>query len=235
VALAIELALCLALIAGLAVRPAHNASEAIKAFDVVPPAPPPVAPPPPKRQPAHTSARGDPSPPNLRRQATEIVAPPPVIPLPPPPIIAAPVAGTGGAPSQGAAPVAGPGYGAGGEGNGRGGGGSGDGSGDRSRETPPHRIKGRLSDRDYPGGAAAMGAGGSVVVRYVVAVTGRATNCTVTRTSGNAELDDTTCRLIEQRFRFAPSRDAQGRPVESMIVENHNWAIEEDPDRPPQR
>ena len=43
---------------------------------------------------------------------------------------------------------------------------------------------------------------------------------------GNDALDDTTCRLIEERFRFDPSRDPQGRPVESMVVENHSWEID---------
>ena len=44
--------------------------------------------------------------------------------------------------------------------------------------------------------------------------------------SGSAALDDTTCDLIIARFRFEPARDADGRPVESMIEENHRWIVE---------
>jgi len=45
-------------------------------------------------------------------------------------------------------------------------------------------------------------------------------------TSGSAALDDTTCRLIQQRFRFAPARDGSGRPVRAWIVEQHEWIDE---------
>jgi protein TonB len=45
-------------------------------------------------------------------------------------------------------------------------------------------------------------------------------------------LDETTCRLIEERFRFEPSRDRSGRPVRSRIVENHEWDVEDIPSRP---
>ena len=44
--------------------------------------------------------------------------------------------------------------------------------------------------------------------------------------SGNAALDETTCRLIEQRYRYDPSRDADGRPVRSIIVVNQDWVLE---------
>ena len=52
---------------------------------------------------------------------------------------------------------------------------------------------------------------------------GRATDCRVTRSSGNAELDATTCRLIERRFRYHPSRDPDWRPVRAVLVGNHTW------------
>jgi protein TonB len=63
-----------------------------------------------------------------------------------------------------------------------------------------------------------------VSVRYVVATTGRAIGCQVVRSSGNASLDLTTCQLIERRFRFAPSRDARGRAVPSLVSEDHDWS-----------
>jgi protein TonB len=61
----------------------------------------------------------------------------------------------------------------------------------------------------------------------VVGPNGRVTECRVIRSSGNAELDETTCRLILERFRFAPARDAQGRKVSDVVVEDHTWVIDD--------
>ena len=46
------------------------------------------------------------------------------------------------------------------------------------------------------------------------------------------ELDQRTCALIEERFRFAPSRDGDGRPVRSIIEESHTWEAEGGRDPP---
>jgi periplasmic protein TonB len=46
-----------------------------------------------------------------------------------------------------------------------------------------------------------------------------------------AELDQIACQLIEQRFRFRPALDEDGRPVASTLVENHTWNIEREADR----
>lgn len=222
-----------ALVAGLAVRLPVRAQEVLTLFSAAEPVPrPPEKPPVPARK-RIKRREGEASPPSLRSQATQVTAPKPVIdlPLPPPPVMVAPVVGTGNAPTQGAAPVPGPGFGAGGIGNGRGSGGSGDGDGGGwEDETPPRRIRGRIRDSDYPEGAADAGASGLVSVRYAVEVDGRVTGCRVTRSSGNAELDRTTCQLIEKRFRYDPSRDARGRPVRSIVVVDHEWVMERAPD-----
>jgi len=215
-----------ALVLGLGIAPSSTGpSEALDSFDVTPPKPPPPPPVQPKRIESHRP-RGAAAPPNIRSQATPVVAPPPLVVLPPvSPVIAAPVAGTGADPSQGASDKPGPGTGAGGIGNGTGSGGSGDGDG-YGDETPPRRIRGRIKDSDYPEAAADAGASGTVQVRYFVNVDGRVSGCVVTRSSGNAALDETTCRLIEQRYRYDPSRDADGRPVRSIIVVNQDWVLE---------
>ncbi|MGQ0588483.1 MAG: energy transducer TonB [Sphingosinicella sp.] len=169
------------------------------------------------------------SPPNLRSRATEIVAPEPVIVLPPvSPAVTSPVAGPGADPSTGNADIAGPGTGSGGFGSGsgrggRGAGGGGGGGGGR----PPRHLSGSLSNSDYPAGVGEAGIGGTVSVLYAVEVDGRVSDCRVTRSSGSRLLDETTCRLIERRFRFAPARDRQGRPVRSRIEENHSWIVED--------
>ena len=225
-AILLHAALGLALLTGFGViRPAAVA-DALKVLDLMPPRVPPP-PPPFNPQPRRERKSSAAAPPNLKAQATEIVAPRPVIPpLLPPPLPAAPIADRGVQPSSGASDRAGPGTGAGGEGIGTGSGGNGDGDG--GDDTPPQRRSGRITDRDYPRAAGEQGASGTVGVRYTVSEQGRVTDCFVTHSSGNAELDTTTCRLIRERFRFEPSRDARGRPVESMIVENHSWGVRRD-------
>lgn len=227
-AVLVQGALIYALLVGLAVQMGKKPEEALAIFSVVPPPPPP---PPRERIVPHRvhskRAEGAASPPNLRAQRTELVVPPPVV-VPPvtPPMVTAPVAGVGNADHAGAATVPGPGSGSGGIGNGNGSGKNGDGDGDGGDEIAPRLRKGRLKDSDYPKAAAEAGIGGTVGVRYLVETDGRVTNCTVTRSSGSGLLDATTCRLIEQRFRYDPSRDARGRPVRSLIVENHSWDLQ---------
>ncbi|MBW8745519.1 MAG: TonB family protein [Sphingomonas sp.] len=200
------------LLALLLLAPARDRTPAPRA-DVVPitltdVAPPP--PPPPPRQRARVSRPRVRAVTIVRRSTPSAPAPPPppmvIVPL----AIPAPAAtGTGGT-------------GSGGAGNGNGGGGGAGGAGDG---TPPQRIGGGISDRDYPRELSDAGISGTVSVRYRVGIDGRARDCIVTRSSGSAALDAHTCALIERRFRFRPSRDADGRPVPSIIVENHSWIM----------
>jgi len=235
---ALEAALGYALITGMRVTRIVSPEAPTQVIGVVPDKPPPPRkpkPPPPRERTA--SPEGAASPPNLRATPTEIVRPPPppIVFPPPPPVAAAPIAGLGAAPSAGAAPVPGPGTGAGGEGNGTGSGSGGNGTGaggngsgsGLQRTTPPRHVKGRIKDRDYPEAAKAVGAQGAVQVRYTVEVNGRATNCRVLRSSGNAAIDEATCRLIQERFRFKPARDERGRPFAADLVERHSWMMRE--------
>ncbi len=220
-----------ALVLGLGVSMPAAIPDALKTFAVGPKAPPP----PPEKivpRPARSHRpEGAASPANLRAKATEVVAPEPIVPpiVPPPPVIAALKPGLGNEATAGAAPVPGPGTGAGGEGNGTGSGRYGDGDGDGGDETPPRLLKGRFRNKDFPNAEAVIGAGGIVGVRYTVEIDGRVTHCSITRSSGNAVLDNITCTLIEKRFRYRPSLDAAGRPVASTIVHNQEWVNELDP------
>jgi protein TonB len=235
--LAVHALLALLILRGLGVATGLAPPEALKLVDVRLPEPPaPVVRP--VRAPDRSSRReGAAAPPGLESRPTEIVAPPPV--LPPPPVIpAAPVAGPGAAPTSGATPLPGPGTGAGGIGNGTGSGRFGNGPGNgldgdgRGGFSPPRRIRGRISDRDYPRAVGDAGVGGLVSVIYTIEPDGRATECRVTRSSGNPTLDATTCRLIEERFRFDPSRDRNRRPVRSRMVQDHYWEVEDLPPDP---
>jgi protein TonB len=208
--------LAYALLSGLATRESERASDSLKLIDIAEPVPPPPPEPPPEES---SKATGEPSPPNLRAVPSPIVAPPPRIPTPSP-IVAAPVPSTGSAPSAGASSVAGPGTGAGGAGTGLGGGGSGTGGGNRAQ-----LIQGRLMDSDYPDRARRAGAEGAVAVRFTVQPNGRVSGCQIVKSSGNADLDSTTCRLIERRFRYRPARDAQGRAIAEVTTKLYTWGL----------
>ncbi|WP_344695200.1 TonB family protein [Sphingomonas rosea] len=197
-----------------------EAVNPLKVFDVLPD-PPPPPPPPPAIQESKKLPKpeGASAPPAKKAEATPIVKPPPkvVLPPPPPPVVAAPTPGTGAAPSQGAAPVDGPGTGAGGTGNGTGSGGSGSGpggGGSGGQGVGPSVIDStKLTGRSYP--AAVLRAwprGRRVLVAVRVQVDGRATDCKINGSSGDPNVDAWTCRLVEERVRFKPALDDNGRP-----------------------
>lgn len=231
-AVIVQAALGYALITGLVVRFPESVPDALKLFAVTPPPLPPAKEP--VTPPRETVSRpqGAASPPNLRATATPIVVPPPVVLIPvPPQVIVAEKANTGAAPISGASTIAGPGTGSGGQGDGTGSGGAGDGDGSGGG-APLRQIAGRITGNDYPRRPFEAGIGGTLFVRYIVGVRGRVTDCTVTRSSGNAELDAATCRLITERFRFKPRRNAAGKPVPAVITEDHTWVVDR-PSGPP--
>ena len=213
-----------ALLMSLAFAHGQQRDDALSAVTVLPletPPPPAVTP---ERKPSK-EPEGEAAPPNIRSTPTEVVAPKAPILLIPPPIPAATVSGSGIDASAGEAEVPGPGQGAGGVGDGRGSGGFGDGTGGGLEdEIPPQRIRGRLGFSD----AARIAGweniiGREMTTRYIVGVDGRVTDCRATRSSGLPSLDAEICRLIEERFRYRPSRDARGRPIRSGVEMDHSW------------
>lgn len=164
------------------------------------------------------------APPARRARATPVVAPPPIVVVPTPPlVIAAPLPAFAADATAGAAPDPGPGSGAAGVGEGPGSGGAG--AGDGGGGTPSRWVRGRIGDGDYPRAAIAAMIEGSLVTRYEIDRRGRVTGCTVTRSSGNPLLDETTCRLVRQRYRYEPARDATGRAIADTVIQNHRWVI----------
>ena len=224
----LHVAMAYAFITGLGVEILRESDEQLKLVEII------EAPPPPEiekvlpQQARSQAEEGRASPENLRARPTQIVAPKPEIPLPiTPPIVTAPVAGPGAESDAGASDRRGPGTGAGGIGNGLGSGGSGSGSG-AGIGSEARLIRGRIVHRDYPEAAARDGVSGNVITRLSVGADGRVSRCIVTRSSGHVALDSTTCRLIEQRFRFEPARDLNGRPIASTFGWQQRWWLERD-------
>lgn len=213
-----------ALLTGLGTKVVRSAGDALKVFDI-----PATAPPPPveKAAPADGEAEGAASPQNLKASPSPVVTPPPEIRLDvPPPIAAAPAPALASDTSAGASSRPGPGAGSGGVGAGTGSGSGGSGTGSGGIATRARQVAGRIVDADYPRTARKARAEGSVLVRFTVGRDGRAKGCTVLESSGHPELDATTCRLIEQRFRFEPARNAQGDPIPDIKAWNQIWWLE---------
>lgn len=201
--------------------------------DPPPPPPEPPAPEPKPQKSAPKNPEGAAAPENIKSKATQITAPKPKIITPPKnPVPAAEKAGTGNDATQGASTRPGTGTGAGGVGTGTGSGmsGSGDGGGGSGGGilTPARKIAGTLRSKDYPKARRDDRNGKSVGVRFTVQPNGRATGCRVIRTSGSGEDDAITCRLIEQRFRYDPARNAAGTPVASQQQWFQRWWLERD-------
>lgn len=188
--------------------------------DVVPPAPPIVEVPLEKEKPKEKE--GAASPKNIESQATPVAAPKPKIELPvPPPVPVTETPRVGSDPTQGAAPVRGPGTGAGGIGTGTGSGGlgSGTGGGGSGQGTRPVLVTPTLDGRrDYPREVLRRWPrGGRVFVRFQVDVVGHPYNCNVDRSSGDPMVDQWTCSLVVSRLRFRPATDGRGRPIVSWF------------------
>ena len=104
------------------------------------------------------------------------------------------------------------------------------GGGSTSRP-PPGNFADYISSSDYPGGALADGAEGTVGFVVTVAPSGRVSDCSITRSSGYSSLDIGTCRLARRRLRFNPARDPEGRPVAARSREFRiTWQMGGGPD-----
>ncbi|MDF0489918.1 energy transducer TonB [Sphingomonas sp. H39-1-10] len=225
----LQVGLGVLLASGFTVTIPHVVTQDLKLFGVTTPPPPPPPPPPKPRPKPSIRKAGAAAPPNIRSKATEVAAPPPKIPMPvPPPIVTAPTPAAGDQASSGASDKAGPGTGAGGTGNGTGSGGAGNGDGGGRAA---YQKSGRIRGSDYPRSALQARVGGTVWVSFTVEVTGQATGCTIRKSSGNPDIDATTCRLIQERYRYEPARDANGKKIRSRIEnQDHTWVVGHDED-----
>ena len=222
----VQMGLGLALLSGLQVSVGRMKDSAQQLIEVAlpqppkPPTPPKVEEPLPRPRPEAqqaSAAKTAPAPLGGSPGTARASESPSVIPIVP--IRAAPVPAPGGGTGTGPAIGSGSGGGTGGVGNGAGGGGDGGGG------TELEQIGGDIFPRDYPRRLGNAGIGGQVGVVFTVQVNGRASRCRITRSSGIPELDQLTCRLIEQRFRFRPSTDRFGRPIADEVEYDHEWTV----------
>ena len=90
-----------------------------------------------------------------------------------------------------------------------------------------------FSDEAYPAAAVRNHEQGPVAFSLAVGADGMPTACLVTGSSGSAVLDATTCRLLMERSRFEPARDARGRPTTDKLAGRIVWRLPDDGPEPP--
>ncbi len=89
-------------------------------------------------------------------------------------------------------------------------------------------IAALISNDDYPPSALRAEEQGTVGFRLEVDPQGRVTQCTVTASSGSANLDAATCRLMQRRAQFEPALDRKGRPTSGTVTSQIRWVIPDD-------
>ena len=113
-----------------------------------------------------------------------------------------------------------------------------DGGGDLQIAPPPPIQPSKASDAipgkdrlrwittdDYPTTLLRQEVQGVVVISVTIGADGHVRSCLVTQSSGNRQLDDTTCRLYSQRAHFTPARDADGNPTSAQRTDRYRWQI----------
>ncbi len=214
-ATSVQLLLGFALLHGLPNGGSATLARALEAFAIpVPPPPKPLPPPVVMPKPAHHAAA--PPAPHPRALHPALAAAAPVTTAPSPVVAAVDI------PDLGVAAVGG-----GGGGVGSGAGGNGNGSGDGGG-SPAEWLRGRITPDDFPNSVYRHGARFQLASRFIIGTDGRVESCSVTESSGNPDIDATTCRLIVERYRFRPARDPAGNAIREEQSRHHYWGM-----RPP--
>jgi TonB family protein len=82
-----------------------------------------------------------------------------------------------------------------------------------------------VTTNDYPAFALKEEREGLVGFSLTVGRDGRVISCSITSSSGSPDLDSTACTLITLRARFAPAKDARGKPQIGQYANRVRWQI----------
>lgn len=94
--------------------------------------------------------------------------------------------------------------------------------------TPPRRdkgLRGLFSADDYPITAMKAGRMGRADVRLRVNENGAISECSILRSSGSADLDTVTCKVLNERAKFEPARDVDGKAIRGIVVTSIQWIM----------
>jgi TonB family protein len=90
---------------------------------------------------------------------------------------------------------------------------------------PVSALHSYMTADDYPIEAIRNGEQGTVAFRLQVGADGAVSACSITQSSGSATLDATSCRIMTERARFTPARNAQGDPVAGTFDSRIRWSM----------
>jgi TonB family protein len=93
---------------------------------------------------------------------------------------------------------------------------------------PPRRekgLRGLFTAADYPAAALKDGRMGRAHVRLRINEAGSITECSVLRSSGSAELDAATCKVLNERAKFDPAQDVDGKSTRGIVVTAVHWML----------
>jgi protein TonB len=85
-----------------------------------------------------------------------------------------------------------------------------------------------FSTDDYPVEAIRREEQGTVAFRLSISRRGNVSDCVVTSSSGSDALDQATCDIIEDRARYEPARDAQGKRIPAEDSSRIRWVLPEE-------
>lgn len=191
-----------ALVSGLAYEAIKKVKEKMEVVDVKEEKPPEEEPPPPPE-------KQEVVPPQIDRPPSPLPPPPGPAPAPAPPSPTPPPPGPAPAPAPAPAPPPpGPSKAAGAK--------------------PRGNPGGWATTSDYPSRALNQQREGTTGFRVTVGPDGRVTDCSVTSSSGHADLDAATCANVKRRARFEPAKDKDGNPTTGSYSNRVTWRIPKD-------
>ncbi|MDI1297131.1 MAG: energy transducer TonB [bacterium] len=191
-----------AFVTGLGMKYVKKAAEQLNVIDVKEEPPPPDEEPPPP-------------PPDQPIEPPPVVAPPPIVQTPapappiqtvrtPPPVFReVPVAAPPPPQAPPPPPVA------------------------ASRASPRGAPGSWVSDADYPSRAQREERSGTAGFRLDIGADGKVTSCTITSSTGHADLDEATCRLLPKRARFKAAVGGDGKPMADTYNGRITWRLPE--------
>ncbi len=98
---------------------------------------------------------------------------------------------------------------------------------ERPNPVPKNSRSRWVTTNDYPTRALRDEREGTTRFSVVVNAKGRVESCSVTRSSGHADLDKEACDNVRRRARFRPALDTSGNPISGSYSHSVRWQIPE--------
>ena len=93
--------------------------------------------------------------------------------------------------------------------------------------TPSNNPGRWITDSDYRSIWIRQDMSGFAGFAVTIDAKGRVSDCTITRSTGHAALDNATCSLVQKRARFNAAKDSYGNPIPGTFRSSVNWKIPE--------